>query len=108
MSSGNGIKDRGVHLDLCYFEPKSGLNEEHRTSLWSESVLSGSSTSLFQVERELHRHGSLLERSSGRHDGVEEPTHGTVSQPFEETVSEGQRSKRTSTSISTVYRSFLC
>ena len=25
-----GIKDRGVHLDLCYFEPKSGLNEEHK------------------------------------------------------------------------------
>ncbi|MEL6697530.1 MAG: DEAD/DEAH box helicase family protein [Bacteroidota bacterium] len=25
----NGIKDRGVHFDLCYFQPKSGLNPDH-------------------------------------------------------------------------------
>lgn len=27
----NGIRDRGVYLDMAYFEPKSGLNPEHQT-----------------------------------------------------------------------------
>ncbi len=26
----NKVSDRGVHLDLCYFEPKSDLNPEHK------------------------------------------------------------------------------
>lgn len=41
----NKIVDRGVYLDLLYFEPKSGLNEEHQ-KLYGLNV--------FKVVRQLH------------------------------------------------------
>lgn len=41
----NGVKDRGVYLDLVYFEPKSGLNPEH-LKLYEQNQ--------FVVVRQLH------------------------------------------------------
>ena len=41
----DGVKDRGVYLDLVYFQPKSGLNPEHE-HLYKENR--------FQLVRQLH------------------------------------------------------
>lgn len=41
----NGVKDRGVYLDLVYFQPKSGLNPEHQ-ELYGKNR--------FRVVRQLH------------------------------------------------------
>jgi len=41
----DGVKDRGVYLELVYFQPKSGLNPEHE-NLYQENR--------FQLVRQLH------------------------------------------------------